>query len=217
MSIDLKPKEEQEEEKIFFDARVPKLHEKTFKENTYRFIDRNRFNLGISISATLQILMILFWQTPKLDFSKAEKPLDDVAFVDNVSIKDPNANDSVANDGEIELTDKKKTDEKEDPRISGAQDLDFAGATPPVDLNPGIEPEYTAEARENGITGIVTLQIVIADSGEVLQVRAVGKPIGGGLEESAVRAYRKKRFAPSILDGKPLTVRVNIPVRFRIQ
>lgn len=217
MITELKPKEEQEEEKVFFDARVPKLHEKTFKENTYRFIDRNRFNLGISISASLQILMILFWQTPKLDFSKKDKPMDDVAFVDNLSIKDPNANDSVANDGEIELTDKKKTDEKEDPRISGAQDLDFAGATPPVDLNPGIEPEYTAEARENGIAGIVTLQIVIADSGEVLQVRAVGKPIGGGLEESAVRAYRKKRFAPSILDGKPLTVRVNIPVRFRIQ
>jgi protein TonB len=62
----------------------------------------------------------------------------------------------------------------------------------------------------------MTLEIVIADSGEVLQVRSVGKKFGFGLEEQAIRVYRTKKFSPSILDGKAITVKVLVPIRFTL-
>ena len=117
----------------------------------------------------------------------------------------------------MELTDKKKVQEiKEDPRIAGAEDAAISGATAPIDLTPSIRPEYTDQARAEGITGTLTLEIIIADSGEVLQARSVGKKLGFGLEEQAVSTYRRKRFAPSILEGKAITVKVLVPIRFSL-
>lgn len=181
-----------------------------------RFIDRNRMNLAMSLSFTLQLLVILFWRTPNLDFSnKLDHLIDEVAFIDNVQIQEA-PGEAPPEDGEIELTEKKKVEVKEDPRIAGAQDAAIVGATAPIDLTPHIKPEYTEEARAQGITGTITLEVVIADTGEVLQVRSVGKKLGGGLEEAAIATYKKKRFSPSILEGKAITVKVLVPIRFSL-
>lgn len=191
---------------------------RTALEKTHRFIDRNRMNVGLSLSLILQLLLLFFWYVPKPSLEdKTKNVAEDIAFVD-VNLQAPTTNaPDIPDDGEIELTDKKiiKKDEP-DPRISGAQDAVFSGATAPVDLSPTARPEYTAEARSNGITGTITLEVIIADSGEVLRVRSVGKKLGFGLEEAAIRTYRKKKFSPSILDGKPITVKVLVPIRFSL-
>ncbi|PKA10307.1 energy transducer TonB, partial [Leptospira meyeri] len=44
----------------------------------------------------------------------------------------------------------------------------------------------------------------------------VGKQLGGGLEEEAIKVYRRKRFSPSILEGKAITVKVLVPIRFTL-
>lgn len=181
-----------------------------------RFIDRNRMNLAMTLSFTLQLFVVLFWKTPNLDFSnKLDHLIDEVAFIDNVQIQEA-PGEAPPDDGEIELTEKKKVEVKEDPRIAGAQDAAIVGATAPIDLTPNVKPEYTEEARALGITGTITLEVVIADTGEVLQVRSVGKKLGAGLEEAAIATYKKKRFSPSILDGKAITVKVLIPIRFSL-
>ncbi|MCX7997824.1 MAG: energy transducer TonB [Leptospiraceae bacterium] len=181
-----------------------------------RFIDRNRMNLAMSLSFLLQLCVVLFWRTPSLDFSnKLDHLVDEVAFIDNVQIQEA-PGEAPPDDGEIELTEKKKVEVKEDPRISGAQDAAIVGATAPIDLTPNVKPEYTEEARAQGITGTITLEVVIADTGEVLQVRSVGKKLGAGLEESAIATYKKKRFSPSILEGKAITVKVLVPIRFTL-
>jgi TonB family protein len=181
-----------------------------------RFIDRNRMNLGLSISFVLQLFVVLFWRTPNLDFSnKLDHLIDEVAFIDNVQIQEA-PGEAPPDDGEIELTEKKKVEIQQDPRISGAQDAAIVGATAPVDLTPGVKPEYTELARAEGITGTITLEVVIADTGEVLQARSVGKKLGAGLEESAVSTYKRKRFSPSVLEGKAITVKVLIPIRFSL-
>jgi protein TonB len=181
-----------------------------------RFIDRNRMNLGLSLSLILQVCIILFWRTPNLDFSnKLDHLIDEVAFIDNVQIQEA-PGEAPPDDGEVELTEKKKVEVQQDPRISGAQDAAIVGATAPVDLTPGVKPEYTEAARSEGITGTITLEVVIADTGEVLQARSVGKKLGAGLEESAVATYKRKRFSPSVLEGKAITVKVLIPIRFSL-
>lgn len=102
----------------------------------------------------------------------------------------------------------------EDPRASSAPNLYAAGASLPVDLNPEILPEFPAEARAAGVTGVVTLEIVVSDEGRVLRARPVGRLLGHGLEGAAQAAYRKKTFQPSLKDGKAITVKFYQPVRF---
>ena len=180
----------------------------------HRFIDRNRMNVGLTISTILQLLVLFFWYTPDLKFNSLDKFVDEVAFVDSVSITENVAD--TPTDGDVELADQLKKEIKEDPRIAGAQDAILSGATAPIDLSPSIKPDYTDEARAAGIEGAMTLEIVIADSGEVLQVRSVGKKFGFGLEEQAIKVYRTKKFSPSILDGKAITVKVLVPIRFTL-
>lgn len=85
-----------------------------------------------------------------------------------------------------------------------------------MDLTPNVVPDYPSEARSAGITGTSTLELIIADNGQVLRVRSVGKTLGFGLEEAAIDAFYKKRYSPSVLEGKPITVKVLIPVRFSL-
>ena len=199
------------------ETEVPKAKKRSLRNKIHRFIERNRLNVGITLSTFIQLCILFFWQTPELDINKLDHLVEEVAFIDSVSIKDPYMADAPPDDGEVELTDKKKVQEiKEDPRIAGAEDAAISGATAPIDLTPSIRPEYTDQARAEGITGTLTLEIIIADSGEVLQARSVGKKLGFGLEEQAVSTYRRKRFAPSILEGKAITVKVLVPIRFSL-
>ncbi len=180
----------------------------------HRFIDRNRLNVGLTVSTILQLLVLLFWYTPDLNFNSLDKFVDEVAFVDSVSITENVAD--TPTDGDVELADQLKKEIKEDPRIAGAQDSVLSGATAPVDLSPSIKPDYTEEARAAGIEGAMTLEIVIADTGDVLQVRSVGKKFGFGLEEEAIKVYRSKKFSPSFLEGKAITVKVLVPIRYKL-
>ncbi len=196
----------------------PELDKKPFSFLLHRFIDRNRMNLAVLLSFILQLIVVIFWYTPDIQFNRLERLIDEVAFVDNVSIVETTPVESEADDGELELTDKKQVpvEKKDDPRISGAQDATFAGATSPIDLKPGEKPLYTEDARSAGITGTITLEVIIAETGEVLRVRSVGKKLGFGLEESAIKTYKRKKFSPSILNGKAITVKVLVPIRFTL-
>jgi TonB family protein len=58
------------------------------------------------------------------------------------------------------------------------------------------KPEYTAEARQLHIEGVVTLRIRVQPDGEV-QVLGVVNGLGHGLDESAKRAIMATRFEPA--------------------
>ena len=88
-------------------------------------------------------------------------------------------------------------------------------ATVPVDLSPHIKPQYTEYAHKNKIEGTVVLELIISDDGKVLRVR-IAKGIDKGLNESAKKCYMKKKFKPSTLNGKRITVKLFQPVKFKL-
>ncbi|MDF3821176.1 energy transducer TonB [Leptospira sp. 96542] len=194
---------------------VVSLPTRSKRQKIHRFIDRYRLETGVTLSALLQAVIILFWFTPSFDYDSLDNLVEEVAFIDNVQIQEPTT-EAKPDDGDFDLTDKEKLEKKEDPRVAGASDPIVSGATSPVDLSPNVRPEYTSEAKSLGITGTMTLEVIIADTGEVLRVRSVGKNLGGGLEQEAINTYRRKRFSPSILEGKPITVKVLVPIRFTL-
>lgn len=89
-----------------------------------------------------------------------------------------------------------------------------SGITRPVKLS-GPTPAYTELARRVRLTGIVILEAVIDERGEVTELEVL-RSLPYGLTESALRAVGRWRFEPSTLDGRPVAVLYNLTVRFEL-
>lgn len=184
---------------------------RTKRELLHRLIERNRLNFGLLVAAILQAIVLQLWF--KYDvinlFSPTEYVDEIMCWGLGVKIEE----DVIPSDGDIEIVDKLK----EESKIIDAPDPYLIGATEPIDLSPSIKPKLTNEAKENGVEGTLTLEIIIADTGDVLQVKSIGKKLGYGLEENAIKTYKAKKFSPSFVDGKTVTVKKLVPVRFKLE
>jgi TonB family protein len=85
--------------------------------------------------------------------------------------------------------------------------------TPPHVLS-SVTPQYTPEARAAKFSGICIVSLTVDTQGNPINVH-VEKPIGMGLDESAINAVKQYRFAPAMQDDVPITKRVHIEVNFQ--
>ena len=77
------------------------------------------------------------------------------------------------------------------------------------------EPAYTASAREAQITGTVVLRVVFASDGTVKHFLVIeGLPYG--LTEASVRAARKIKFIPATVDGRPVSMFIQLEYNFHL-
>ena len=90
-----------------------------------------------------------------------------------------------------------------------------SGITPPQVVRE-VRPDYTEEARRQGIEGDVVLEIVVKDDGSVGDVRII-KGLGGGLDRRAVDAVRQWRFSPARRLGVAVDVMVEVAVEFKLR
>jgi len=77
------------------------------------------------------------------------------------------------------------------------------------------KPKYTAEARDNGVQGIVVLNVVFTADGQITNIRVV-RGLSYGLTEKAIEAAAKIRFIPAMKDGQPVSVRGNLEFSFNL-
>jgi periplasmic protein TonB len=77
------------------------------------------------------------------------------------------------------------------------------------------DPEYSEEARRAKYQGNVMLWAVIGPDGRPRDLR-IARSLGMGLDQKAIDAVAKWRFAPAMKDGQPVAVQVNIEVSFRL-
>ena len=94
---------------------------------------------------------------------------------------------------------------------------ELARQTMPVVLSE-VKPDYTPEAKKQGIQGIVELSVVVRDDGAVGEVK-VTRSLDDkyGLDEQAVIAMKKWRFRPGTKDGKPVAVQVTVEMSFKLR
>ena len=77
--------------------------------------------------------------------------------------------------------------------------------------------QYTAEAREAGLEGVVILDLVVDQNGKTRDIKVV-QGLGSGLTEAAKRALQGCAFTPGERDGKAVPVRVRgFKIRFRLR
>jgi len=78
-----------------------------------------------------------------------------------------------------------------------------------------VDPEYSEEARKAKYSGVVVLSIEVDQSGHTRNLR-VAKGVGLGLDEKAIEAVKQWRFKPGLKNGKPVIVRAQVEVNFRL-
>ncbi len=76
-------------------------------------------------------------------------------------------------------------------------------------------PIYTEIARRTRVEGVVRLQAVIDDQGQVKNVEVL-KGLPMGLTEEAVRAVSQWTFSPATLRGRPVSVYYTLAVTFEL-
>ena len=81
-----------------------------------------------------------------------------------------------------------------------------------------VRPEYTPEALKARIQGTILLTTVVRTDGMPSDIEITQSlDTEYGLDEQAVAALGQWRFEPGLKDGKPVPVRVDIEVRFRMK
>jgi protein TonB len=76
---------------------------------------------------------------------------------------------------------------------------------------------YPDDAQNNEIQGVVIVQFIVDDKGNVSDVQAVSGPDKGGLREEAVRAIRKSGlWTPAIQNGRQVKSYKRQPITFKM-
>ena len=74
-------------------------------------------------------------------------------------------------------------------------------------------PQYPFELRQQGITGSAVVEFIVSTTGDVVEAHAVSAthPAFGA---AAVAAVYRWKFKPAVRNGRPVNVRMQIPVGF---
>jgi protein TonB len=87
--------------------------------------------------------------------------------------------------------------------------------SPEPTYNP--QPEYSEEARKAKLQGSVFLSVLVNETGKPVNAKVVVRPLGLGLDEKAlITVVTQWKFKPGMKDGKPVAVRAQFEVAFRL-
>ena len=80
-----------------------------------------------------------------------------------------------------------------------------------------VKPTYPISMRQEGRSGVVSLDAVIGEDGSVQSARVVGSDAHPAFGEAAMQAVRQWKFSPTLLNGKPVDVLMNVRVSFTLE
>lgn len=90
-----------------------------------------------------------------------------------------------------------------------------SGVTRPDLLSATTKPVYTEIARKARVQGIVIVEAIIDEQGDVTETRVL-KGLPMGLDQSAVEAVKTWKFKPATLEGRPVPVYYVLTVNFQV-
>ena len=97
---------------------------------------------------------------------------------------------------------------QEEPLAAGSEGIPVPKKTKHV------QPTYPQEALAQGVRGIVILDIVVDTQGKVESTNVVRSV--PGLDEAAIAAARQWEYEPTKVGGKPVRVRITVPITFAL-
>ena len=79
-----------------------------------------------------------------------------------------------------------------------------------------VRPTYPASMRAAGREGVVPIEAIIGRDGTVISVRVLTAQVHPDFAIAAVDAVRQWRFTPTLLNGAPVEVVMNVSVTFKL-
>jgi len=103
----------------------------------------------------------------------------------------------------------------QEPTAGGAPTLTDASATlvAPV-LEAHADPSYPAEALRERIAGTVGLELVVDETGQVVDAKVI-QPAGHGFDEAALAAVRGWTFSPARQNDRPIRATIQLLLPFQ--
>ena len=89
------------------------------------------------------------------------------------------------------------------------------GQVQPARLIKSVPPVYPSLAKTNRLSGDVILDALVDEAGKVTDVSVVSGPTL--LQGAAMEALRSWKYEPAQLDGRPVSTRLTVTVKFHIQ
>jgi len=102
-----------------------------------------------------------------------------------------------------------------DVKTAASSGPKVVSASPAYATNP--RPKYPRVARRRGYEGVVLLKVLVDHEGradDVLVLKSSGHKM---LDRSALKAVKNWVFKPGTVDGKPMEMWVQVPVRFELK
>ena len=148
-------------------------------------------------------------------------------FSTKIPIPDPTPDDPepILDEFEIDVPDLEVDDIGELVDIPGPPAAGMPGAPGPIYIQGDVQPPrkvhfpqplYTEEARKARVQGVVILQAIVDEEGNVVDVKVV-KGLPEGLEQSAVDTVLGWKYEPATVDGKAVSVYMNLTISFSLQ
>lgn len=75
--------------------------------------------------------------------------------------------------------------------------------------------KYPELARKAGVEGMIVVQFVVDKQGNVVEPEVL-RGIGAGCDQEAIRVVRQAKFNPGRQRGKPVRVKMSLPIRFSL-
>ncbi len=75
---------------------------------------------------------------------------------------------------------------------------------------------YPEIAKKAGVEGRVIVQFIVDEQGNVVDPVVV-RGIGAGCDEEAIRAVQQAKFKPGKQRGKPVRVKMSLPITFKLK
>ncbi|MEZ7196712.1 energy transducer TonB, partial [Pseudodesulfovibrio karagichevae] len=79
-----------------------------------------------------------------------------------------------------------------------------------------LDPYYPASARRTGTQGHVLVRVLVDEYGRVREAEVVESEPAGVFDDEALKSVRGWTFSPATRLGRPVAVRIDIPIRFRL-
>ncbi len=79
-----------------------------------------------------------------------------------------------------------------------------------------VAPEYPADLKRQGVTGLVMVTFTVTTQGNV-ENPVVERSPHPDFAREAVAAVRKWKFRPARQNGEPVEHKVTVPIQFRIE
>jgi protein TonB len=79
-----------------------------------------------------------------------------------------------------------------------------------------LDPYYPASARRTGTQGHVLVRALVDEYGRVEDAEVVESEPAGVFDDAALKSVRGWTFSPATRQGRPVAVRIDIPIRFRL-